>query len=205
MVNIADLTPAGANIASSLITGRKDPQLNYMWEVGVIGGPRSIIGAPTTKMYAQTCVLPQRTVEIISRRYMGEEVNHTGHKTSPNTVRMNMWDDRSLAITRYFHEWFNTLSDPSEGKGVNIQTAKRDMFLMLKDRSDFFIGALIEFKGAYIHEIGAASLSYLESAPMTFDLTFRFDKMIINGQEYKLTEQGGGTIQTIQQIVSSLR
>lgn len=185
MIDYNDYTSSGYAIAENLITGQSDPQLNYMWEVTIEGANRPYDYHNKAQLYAIDCNIPSRSVEVIERKYMGEPVSHTANKNSTNEVRCTFWDDRSLVGYRYFNQWFNMVSDPQFGRKAKDDRIKRKVTLMLKDRTDFFKGAKIDFTNATVTEIGEVSLSYDESAPMQFEITLRFEDMLINDTTYR--------------------
>lgn len=201
MVDVSDYTAAGVAMASNLLTGQSDPQLGYMWEVNIVGAHRPFDYHSNAQLYALDCNIPSRSVEVIERKYMGESVVHTANKASQNEVRCTFWDDRSLIGFRYFHQWFNMISDPQFGRKATDEYIKRKLSIILKDRSDFFQGAKIDFINAVVTEVGEISLSYEESAPMQFEITFRFEDMLINDTHYdksisnqKVQGIGGGSL-----------
>lgn len=192
MIDYNDYTSAGYAIAENLITGQSDPQLNYMWEVTIEGANRPYDYHSKAQLYAVDCNIPSRSVEVIERKYMGEPVAHTANKSSTNEVRCTFWDDRSLVGYRYFNQWFNMVSDPQFGRKAKDDRIKRKVTLMLKDRTDFFKGGKVDFTNAVVTEIGEVSLSYDESAPMQFEITFRFEDMLINDTTYRQIQSLSG-------------
>lgn len=191
MINVRDLAPAGGAVLSNLITGQRDPQLAYMWDVQIEGDPS---GNPdveeSNRMYARTVFIPQRSVEDIDRRFLGEEISHPGAKNAPNQVRITFWIDRSLETWRYLSQWLNSTSDPTNGRGANVTDLKRVIRLRLRDRSNFFIGGSVVFSGARISQITEISLSYDENAPMVLTANFKFDTMVINETTYSDSQLG---------------
>ena len=181
--DFADLVPAGSDIAGQVITNQQDPQLAYMWEVRVESSdPRNF--EKSIQLFARNATIPQRTVEEIRREYIGETVVHAGHATDPKQLRITFWDDKRLIGYRYFTDWMNTVSDPQYGRQANATKTRKKVTLLLKDRSDFFVGLTIDFSRAIITNIGDVTLSYDESIPFLFNVSISYDDMTLNGVQY---------------------
>lgn len=164
---------------------REDVQLGYMWEVGVIGDSGyNRFEDNIVSLYALNCTIPPRSVEDVTRKYMGTEVAHPGFENSPKVIRITFWDDGSLMGYRYFSSWFNQMSDPQYGRQVSADKIKRKLFVALKDRSDVFVNFQMEFTGCYINSIGEVSMTYEESAPFRYNVSFKYDSIIYNGKTY---------------------
>lgn len=187
MAELDDLTAAGFSLAQGLIKGQSDPQLSYMWEVNINGGHRKYDYHDRAQLFATQCSIPSRSVEVLKRKYMGESVSKPALKDHTDEIRCTFWDDKTLQGLRYFHNWFNMIYDPQYGRKAKESHIERDMVLFLKDRTDLFQGAKIEFTSAWIREIGEVELSYNESAPLQFDVTFHFSDMLINDVDYSVS------------------
>lgn len=197
--NFSDLVPAATGFVGDIITNQQDPQLAYMWEVRVEGQePKNF--EKSIQLFAQSVTIPQRSVEEIRRKYIGETVVHAGSASDPKQLRITFYDDKRLIAYRYFMDWMNTVSDPSYGRQASSTKTRKKVNLKLKDRSDFFVGVEIDFNRAMITTIGDVTLSYDESAPFIFNVTISFDSMIFNGVDYS----GRAVTETETDYVDSL-
>lgn len=209
MINtrLKDLVPAGGEVLGDILTNQLDPQLGYMWEVRVESMDAPKPYERSIQLFARNISLPQRSVDPIRREYMGESVIHAGHSSDPKQIRATFWDDKRLIGYRYFMDWMNLLSDPQYGKQANQKRTRKKVVLMLKDRTDFFVGLEIEFTNAFVFNIGDVTLSYDESIPLLFNVGFQYDDMLMNGARYSGEDLervvGGGDF--LSNISSSVR
>lgn len=181
--DVGDLVPGGSDILGQVITNQQDPQLAYMWEVRVESSdPRNF--EKSIQLFARNATIPQRSVEEIRREYIGGSVVHAGHSTDPKQLRITFWDDKRLIGYRYFTDWMNTVSDPQYGRQASSLKTRKKVTLLLKDRTDFFVGVTIDFSRAIITNIGDVTLSYDESIPFLFNVSISYDNMTLNGMDY---------------------
>lgn len=202
--NFSDLVPAASGFVGDIITNQQDPQLAYMWEVRIESQePKNF--EKSIQLFAQSVTIPQKSVEEIRRKYIGETVVHAGSTNGPKQIRMSFYDDKRLIAYRYFMDWMNTVSDPSYGRQASSTRTRKKVNLKLKDRSDFFVGVEIDFNRSMIMSVGDVNLSYDESAPFTFDVTVSFDSMIFNGVDYSGGTQSGENTDYVDDLNGRVR
>lgn len=185
--SLSSTLPAAKEIGRGIITGAKEPQRSYMWEIFIKDKEsESADRKPSNLMFfAKNCSIPASTIEPIRRNYMGETFNLPGNNNSPKLFRVTFWDDKSLIVYRYFQRWMNLCADPMTGRQADYKRVYKDFRVVLKDTTDFFVSSDFILKDCFPTEIVETSLSYYENDIMTFDVAFMFNHKIMNGETYE--------------------
>lgn len=156
-----------------------------MWEVYIfdenLGGSDVDLAANYDFMvYIMTATVPSTSVEMIKRRYMGQEYQVTGMETSPKQMQVSVWDDEYFTARRFFQYWIDTVVDPRHNRSVGGK-AKKDVQIITKDTSDYGRTGFFDITGAMPTEIGETNLDYSANDIFTFDVTLSFNNLEMNG------------------------
>lgn len=173
------------DFASTLVSSKgrltlKEPQRSYMWEMKIVDEAITDNGLyDDFSVYIINATVPSTSVELITRRYLGQEYKVTGPETSPKALRMTVWDDDALSARRYFQNWTDNTSDPDYGRSTGIK-AKKDVRLLMKNNGDTRVTGEMFMQGCVITELGIASVDYADNGVLTFEVSLNYDRLTMN-------------------------
>lgn len=157
----------------------KEPQHAYRWEVSFRG--MFADDARNLTYYAKSTGIPPMMNDVIKRYYAGVEYAYSGRDSSPRVFRVTFWDNQNLEAYHYFNKWMTTMNDPVERRKVNPENYQREIILKLKDTTDLLVNEQFAFGGCFPFEVSEMTLSYGESAEVTFDVMFHFTRRLPGG------------------------
>ena len=172
---------SGVGLARRLMDGNLvEPQRAYLWELNILDSEGGYDNNLST--YALSASIPARNHQPLRRSYMGQNYSITGKNTSPNSFRMTVYDDSTLAMYRYMSHWINICSDPEYNRSVGFGNASKDIELITKGVTNVLVSGRFRLEGAMPTEIGTIEMSYDNNDVMKFDITFSFTKFYLNEQ-----------------------
>lgn len=170
-----DITPEGiAGSLGRLIRPTGEPQKKYMWEVHITNSTTDT-GMKDLCFYAKQASIPQSSIDVIERNYMGQKLYYAGKDSSSKTVTITFWDDQNFAVLNYLGTWMNHVNSMWHGRQVSTKDYMRDIELHLKDTTDLFTNGIITLHQAFITELSDIELTYEDSGIFEFTATFQFN------------------------------
>ena len=174
-MNTDDIQRYGTRRLTQMFSPTGEPQRAYMWEVklqGLYSDEESNL-----TYYAESVSLPEQTTEFVTSNYLDKKIDHAYTDSTERTITVNFWDSDSLDVYRYFERWRQMNAEPNNFRGVpHRYNARRDVFLILKDNTDFVISGKIELEGCLIESIGSIELDYTNNDVMKFPVTLRYNR-----------------------------
>lgn len=154
-----------------------NPQKSYEWEVEIIGP--STGGLNSLTAYAQTVSLPEESVEEIIINHKSERTTHAGRVASARTVTLGFFDDEGLTVYRYITNWLEIIKNSVTGGGVDRSLYGAEIVIRQLKSDSKTVSAKHTLKLAFPTSRGEVSLNYDSSEAMTFDVTFSFQRHIV--------------------------
>ena len=172
------LTPFGLDPLKIRREPFEEPQRSYLWEVSVLDSTSD--NFENLKFYAKATGVPSHINDVIKRTYCGVEYAYPGRDNSPRIFRVTFWDNQSLEVYRYMNHWATLCNGGPTRIKADPVNYKRDIQLDLLDTTNKFQTGIFLMKGCFPMEISEASLTYVDSTEITFDVMFHFtDKKIL--------------------------
>ena len=148
------------------------PQMNFEWEVDILGP--STGGESALTIHAQTVTIPETSLDIIEMNFKSEKTTHAGRTSSPRTMTIGFIEDQNLTVYKFFKNWLNLIHNEFSGGGVNRAGYIAGINVSHLEKDSTTVSALHTILGAYPTSLGDVSLSYDNSEIMTVEVTFSF-------------------------------
>lgn len=158
----------------NFMSGRDDPQLGFMWDIGFRGLGDATASA-FLKFNALSTALPSTTIEPIKRRFAGKEYAVGGRSNSPKSLRVTFWDDSNLTMFKYFNMWMQLVSDETSGTKTDPSIYMREVSVDMLDSTGKESNMKMLYDQAFPIEMDDVPLSYESSSLFTFDVVFQFN------------------------------
>jgi len=184
-------TPGGAarSVVRRVTNPTGEPQRAYLWEWEIVG----LSGAlkhEDVSFYTRSIQLPQRSVQRIQSEYLGMRLSYPANDDSDKTLTANIWDDERMTSLRFFEGWINHTNTPNIGASATKEKYTADIKLYLKNSFDLFTVLKVEMKNAFPYQRSEADLSYEDNQLFQYSVSFSYDFLYLNDQDYE--DVGGG-------------
>lgn len=158
------------------VRGINNPQMNYEWEVEILGPSTGGETALTT--HAQSVTIPEVSSEVIELNFKSDKTSHAGRNASPRTTTVTFFDDEDLTVYRFLKNWKSLINNESTGGGVNRPAYVANIVIRQFARNSEDVVANHTLIGAWLTTVGDVSLNYDSSEVMTVEATFNFQRHI---------------------------
>jgi len=156
-----------------------NPQRNYEYEVELIA---SVAGGAFEVMTqrVQTAAIPEKTVETIEINFKGNKTFYSGRDGSGHTLTVSFWEDESNSVRKYFDNWLETgILNTGAGGGLTRDLYQAQLRIKLFAHDSETVTTSYLHTNVFPTSIGETSLNYESSEHATVDITFQFDRQIV--------------------------
>lgn len=156
-----------------------NPQQSFEWEFEIIG---SVAGGDfeLLRERVQNASIPEKTVETYEINYKSGKTTHAGRDGSSKTFTVTFWEDETNGVRRYFDNWIeNGILNSTIGGGLTRDLYQAQGRIRMKARDSQADTLKVLHTNVFPTSIGETSLSYDGSEVKTVDVTFSFDRQII--------------------------
>jgi hypothetical protein len=151
-----------------------NPQRAFEYEVEILGS--TVSGTlPIMAQRVETVTIPSESLETITINYKGRKSLYTGRDGSSHTVTVYFWDDETRQTYKFFRNWMNKELDPVVGGGVTRDLYRGEMLIKMYATDSQTVMSTHKLTVVFPTEVGEISLSYADSAHLTFSVTFSYD------------------------------
>jgi len=158
----------------SLKANLTNPQREYLWEV-LIPTPIGAGSTETFQVRAQSSQVPGRKnspIPIPYKQTAGVVV--AGKLEYDHTWACTFVEGEDKKVYDAIYSWQQAIVNDLAGVGVGDPLYKTDMFIILQTTAGG-TSLQLKLKGAWVQELGAASLSYDSTNVIKYSVTFAFD------------------------------
>lgn len=157
----------------------ENPQAAYMFEVELLG---SVAGGdlPVLTAHVQNTAIPEETIEKFIINFKDNQTQHAGRDGSGHTHNVTYWEDESGSIYRFHKNWKeNGILNSTVGGGVTRDLYAAQMRIKKLSRDGETVVQSVLLTNVFVETIGEQTLSYEGSEALTLDITYSFDRIIL--------------------------